>query len=97
MSDQGITRVGQNHTYTVYIRYFWLGLEITKYTGYIYVYIRFWPTLGISLRAIMYDPLKLTLRAIMYDPLNLTLRANMYDPLNFNPKSQHVWATKLEL
>jgi len=45
----------------------------------------------------MYDPLKLTLRAIMYDPLNLTLRANMYDPLNFNPKSQHVWATKLEL
>jgi len=36
-------RVDQNHIYTEYIRYF--GLEITKYTVYIYVYIRFWPTL----------------------------------------------------
>jgi hypothetical protein len=29
-----ISRVGQDHIYTVYMRYF--GLEITKYTVYIY-------------------------------------------------------------
>ena len=29
-----LTRVGQNHIYTVYIRYFWQ--EITKYTVYVY-------------------------------------------------------------
>jgi len=36
---------------TIYIRctYGIFGLEITKYTVYIYVYIRFWPTLIISL------------------------------------------------
>jgi hypothetical protein len=45
-------RVGHNHKYiglarTIYIRctYGIFGLEITKYTVYIYVYIRFWPTL----------------------------------------------------
>jgi hypothetical protein len=38
-----MTWVGQNHKYTVYIRYF--KLEITKYTEYIYVYTRCWPTL----------------------------------------------------
>ena len=38
-----IHRVGQNHIYTVYIRYF--GREITKYTVIYGVYIRFWPTL----------------------------------------------------
>jgi len=34
---------------TIYIRctYGIFGLEITKYTEYIYVYIRFWPTLQI--------------------------------------------------
>ena len=39
-----ISRVGQNH---IYIRctYGIFGLEITKYTVYIHVYIRFWPTL----------------------------------------------------
>jgi hypothetical protein len=42
-----MTRVGQNHIYTVYIRYF--GFEITKSTVYIYVYIRFWPTLLMTL------------------------------------------------
>jgi hypothetical protein len=37
-----INRVGQNHVYTVYIRYFWQG------NHQIYgVYIRFWPTLCI--------------------------------------------------
>jgi len=36
-------RVGQNHIYTACIGNF--GLKITKYTVYIYVYIRFWPTL----------------------------------------------------
>ena len=40
-------RVDQNHIYTEYIRYF--GLEITKYTVYIYVYIRFWPPLHIHI------------------------------------------------
>jgi len=40
-----IHRVGQNHIYTVYIRYF--GREITKYTVIYGVYIRFWPTLYI--------------------------------------------------
>ena len=35
---------------TIYIRctYGIFGLEITKYTVYIYVYIRFWPTLHIN-------------------------------------------------
>jgi len=34
---------------TIYIRctYGIFGLEITKYTVYIYVFIRFWPTLQI--------------------------------------------------
>jgi hypothetical protein len=36
-------RVGQNHIYTVYIRYF--GRKITKFTVIYGVYIRFWPTL----------------------------------------------------
>jgi hypothetical protein len=36
-------RVGQNHIYTVYIRYF--GREITKYSVIYGVNIRFWPTL----------------------------------------------------
>ena len=36
-------RVGQNHIYTVYIRYFWQGnYNCTVIYG---VYIRFWPTL----------------------------------------------------
>jgi len=38
-----ICRVGQNHIYTVYIRYFWQG----NHQMYIYIrwiYIRFWPT-----------------------------------------------------
>jgi len=36
---------------TIYIRctYGIFGLEITKYTVYIYTYIRFWPTLEIRL------------------------------------------------
>ena len=38
-----ISRVGQNHIYTVHLRYFWQG------NHQIYgVYIRFWPTLTIS-------------------------------------------------
>jgi len=36
-------RVGQNHIYTVYMRYLWLGKA--KYTEYINVYVQFWPTL----------------------------------------------------
>jgi hypothetical protein len=44
-----MSRVGQNHIYTVYIRYY--CMEVTKYT-FIYdvydVYIRFWPTLDKS-------------------------------------------------
>jgi hypothetical protein len=46
-----IFRVGQNHIYTVYIRYFCgiFGREITKYTVIYGVYIRFWPTLSILL------------------------------------------------
>ena len=36
---------------TIYIRFTYgiFGLEITKYTVYIYVYIRFWPTLQIAI------------------------------------------------
>jgi hypothetical protein len=41
-----IARVGQNHKYTVHIRYF--CREITKYTVIYGVYIRFWPTLRIA-------------------------------------------------
>ena len=37
-----ISRVGQNHIYTVYMRFF--GREIIKYTVKYGVYIRFWPT-----------------------------------------------------
>ena len=40
-----IFRIGQNHTYTEYIRYFWQGNH-QKYG----VYIRFWPTLNIFTR-----------------------------------------------
>ena len=36
------TRVGQDHIYGVF------GLEITKCAVYIYVYIRFWPTLKVT-------------------------------------------------
>ena len=39
-------RVGQNHIYTVCIRYF--GREITIHTVIYGVYIRFWPTLTIT-------------------------------------------------
>ena len=42
-----MARVGQNHIYIyIYIRctYGVFGLEISKYTVCIYVYIRFWPT-----------------------------------------------------
>ena len=35
-----MNRVGQNHIYTVHIRYFWQGIH--QIYG---VYIRFWPTL----------------------------------------------------
>jgi len=38
-----MSRVGQNHIYTVYIRYFWQG----KHQMY-GAYIRFWPTLFMS-------------------------------------------------
>ena len=37
-----IHRVGQNHIYTVYMRYFWQGFH--QIHG---VYIRFWPTLHV--------------------------------------------------
>ena len=36
-------RVGQNHIYTVYIRYFWQGNH--QLYGHYGLYIRFWPTL----------------------------------------------------
>jgi hypothetical protein len=43
-----MSRVGQNHIYTVYIRYFWQGNY--KMYGHIRcIYIRFWPTLHMSL------------------------------------------------
>ena len=42
-----MSRVGQNHIYTVYIPYFCLGNH-QIYGVYIYVYIRFWPTLLMS-------------------------------------------------
>jgi hypothetical protein len=42
-------RVGQNHIYTVYVRYFWQ--ENHKYTVIYGVYIRFWPTLHMVLFA----------------------------------------------
>jgi hypothetical protein len=38
-----VTRVGQNHVHTVYIRYF--GRKITKYTVIYGLYKRIWPTL----------------------------------------------------
>jgi hypothetical protein len=40
-----IHRVGQNHIYTVYMRFF--GMEITKHTVIYSVYIQFWTTLCI--------------------------------------------------
>ena len=44
---------------TIYIRctYGIFGLEITKYTVYIYVYIRFWPTLALCLLGFVLHPL----------------------------------------
>jgi hypothetical protein len=43
-----ICRVGQNHIYTVYIRYFWQGNhQIYGHIRCIYIFIRFWPTLAI--------------------------------------------------
>jgi hypothetical protein len=40
------SRVGQNHIYTVYIRYFWKGkYEIYGHIRSYGVYIQFWPTL----------------------------------------------------
>jgi len=49
-------RVGQNHIYTVYIRYFWLGNH-QIYGVYIYVYIRFWPTLQmLFIHAVLANP-----------------------------------------
>ena len=41
--------VGLARTIYIWCTYGIFGLEITKYTVYIYVYIRFWPTLIISL------------------------------------------------
>ena len=46
--NYNIYRVGQNHIYTVYIRYFWQG--ITQFTVIYGAYIRFWPTLHINKR-----------------------------------------------
>jgi hypothetical protein len=42
---QGLRRVGQNHKYTVYIRYCWQGNH--QIYGHIRYYIRFWPTLDL--------------------------------------------------
>ena len=50
-----ITRVGQNHIYTVYIRYWLRNHQI--YGIYIYVYIRFWPTLIITDTVHLISPL----------------------------------------
>ena len=54
-----LSRVGQNRIYTVHIHYF--GLEFTKYTVYIHVHIRFWPTLNLSELASCYVTLLLCL------------------------------------
>jgi hypothetical protein len=40
-----VFRVGQNHAYTVYVRYFWLGNQITTETVIYGVRIRLWPTM----------------------------------------------------
>ena len=39
-----MVRVGQNHTYTVYTRYFW-QVNYQNYGHVRRIYIRFWPTL----------------------------------------------------
>jgi len=58
-------RVGQNHIYTVYSVF---GLEITEYTVYIYVYIRFWPTLCMCKECVahIYRLTKLSHTCLMY-------------------------------
>ena len=53
-----ITRVGQNHIYTVYIRFIWQGNH-QIYGGIRRIYIRFWPTLlitvGVHVTVTMYS------------------------------------------
>jgi hypothetical protein len=45
--------VDQNHTYPYGV----LGREISKYTVIYRVYIRFWPTLGMSVTVRTFDPI----------------------------------------
>jgi len=42
-----MSRVNQNHIHTVYIRYFWQGNH-QIYGQIRFIYIRFWPTLSMS-------------------------------------------------